>query len=119
MSNPTVLAQLNVVDFFGNANWLGQKSPSNPATSAPVPTTLLRLSLTEFFQRSNWKGSQILVQSEPTPQVLSLTVSVQSFFQYQVWSSTPTVAVVPKAEPLEQKIKPPQNLQLSHLTTLF
>jgi hypothetical protein len=120
MINDTVLAQLNVTDFFQNSNWLG-KSPQlkHFSQKAIDPVAQLRLNLKEFFSQNNWDGSRNLIQHQQTEQDLSLTLSVQAYFQYQVWSGKPAVAVVPQIKDSEPNTKMTQKLKITDLSQLF
>jgi hypothetical protein len=124
MMSQSVLAQLSVTEFFQGYNWSGQppKLESLLQTTAIDPASWLTLSVGDFLSQSNWHGSPRGVQPKP-PQLekaLSLTLTVQEYFQYPVWQGQPHIAVVPK-DPVrrEAKTKATEKYQVTDLTHLF
>lgn len=120
--NPTVLAQLKVTDFLQNSNWFAQPLELEQVSQKAIdPVAQLRLNLKEFFGQNNWNGSRNLIQHQlsQTTQDLSLTLSVQAYFQCQVWSSQPAIAVVPHVKNEEAKTKTGQTFQITDLSNLF
>ncbi|GFE70531.1 hypothetical protein [Chroococcus sp. FPU101] len=122
MSNDTILARLKVADFFHDSNWFAQPPQLQHFSQKAIdPVAQLRLNLEEFFSQNNWNGSRNLVQPNhnQTKQGLSLTLSVEAYFQCQFWSSQPAIAVVPQVQDEKPKTKTAQKFQITDLSNLF
>lgn len=119
--NPTVLGHLKVTDFFQNSNWFAQPLELKKVSQKAInPVAQLRLNLKEFFSQNNWNGSRNLIQLKPNPTTQDLSLmSVQAYFQCQVWSGQPAIAVVPQVKNEESKIKTAQTFQITDLSNLF
>lgn len=121
MITQNILAQLSVQDFCSESNWQGQppqiKLFPQPASDSNAQ---LRLNLEEFFGQNNWKGYPILDHPKltQTNKALSLTLSIQDYFQLNAWQSQPSVAVIPEYTALP-KTKMAQKFKVNDLSNLF
>lgn len=115
---------LSVEEFFTNANWLGIKTPIKKDEREEF-TLSLSLRVEEFFSHHNWHGLKETKETKEkeelviTPNVFSLTMTVNDFFQGMVWQGQPSIASQP--EKLTQKVASSayKNLNLTELSKLF
>jgi hypothetical protein len=118
VNSQTELAGLTVAQFWADFNWWGRPSESNRVEASPDPINWQQLDVKTFFGRANWDGrSSYQIAVKPTPKTLSLTLSVEEYFQFNPWRGQPQIAVTPTKP--DSPVTPSRDLNVTDLANLF
>lgn len=123
----TQWGSLKVHDFFSHYNWTGETPQLDSLDinqDAVKPSSLLCLKIGDFLQRANWTGQSSQRRSHPSPStttsILSVTMSVNEFFDGINWGSNQTIPLVSSVSsnspPVPASSKP---LNVNNLSNLF
>jgi hypothetical protein len=118
MNSQTKLAGLTVAQFWADFNWWGRPNESNLYEESPDTSNWLQLDIKTFFGRANWDGRSFSQTTVKQPQkTLSLTLSVEEYFEFNPWRSPANIAVTPTKPDLSPH--PARDLNVTDLANLF
>ncbi len=117
---------IKVHDFFSDYNWTGETSQLDYLETnqdTVEPSSLFCLTIRDFLGRGNWTGKSAqkfakLSISQNTP--LSLTISVNEFFERINWSSyQPIPSAVSVSAAIPSTPSSSESLNVTNLSNLF
>jgi hypothetical protein len=118
MNSQIKLANLTVAQFWADFNWFGRPIESNLVEASPDPINWQQLDVKTFFGRANWDGrSSYQTAVKPTQKTLSLSLSVEEYFEFSPWRGQPQIAVTPTKPDLPAT--PSRDFNVTDLANLF